>query len=73
MSKSVQEEILAALYLIAALLAFQFGPAWLGWACAIKAGFDTIWALLFAFIEAWIFVQKIKQGGGNEKNTQSAK
>jgi hypothetical protein len=63
MNRSVQEEILAALYLIAALLAFQFGPSWLGWVCAIKAGFDTICALFFAYIEAHAFKQKVEQGG----------
>ena len=48
MSRSVQEEILAVLYLIAALLAFQFGPTWLGWVCAIKAGLCFAYAISFA-------------------------
>lgn len=52
MSRSVQEEILAALYLIAALLAFQFGPAWLGWVCAVKACLCIFYALFLAVIEA---------------------
>ena len=51
-SPSHREEVLAALYLIAGLLAWSVDIKWLAWICFAKAVNDTICALIAAFREA---------------------
>ena len=51
MSESRQEEILAALWLCAALLAFNGGFYWAGWVLTVKAALDAICALWLAWKE----------------------
>ena len=53
MSRSVQEEILSALYLIAGLLAIQCGIKWLAAVCFGKAALDAVCAIVFAVREAY--------------------
>lgn len=51
MSESKQEEIIATLWLIAALLAFGNGYTFLGWALTVKAGLDTAAAIYIGVAE----------------------
>ena len=51
MSTSRQEEIISALWMICALLAFGFGFKVAGWLFGIKAGLDTVCSLYFAIVE----------------------
>lgn len=51
MSNSIQEEILAALYMICALLAFGLGFDVWGWIFSVKAAADTWFALKAAIKE----------------------
>ena len=51
MSESRQEEILTALWLCAALLAFNCGFEWVGWVLSVKVLFDAICALSLAWKE----------------------
>jgi len=48
---SMREEVLAALYLIAGLEAWQAGIRWLAWGLFVKAANDTVCALVAAFVE----------------------
>jgi hypothetical protein len=45
----MREEVLAALYLIAGLEAWQTGVRWLAWCLFVKAAIDTVCALVAAF------------------------
>lgn len=55
MDISRQEEIIATLWIIAALIAFGNGfEAW-GWAFAIKGGLDTATAI-------WLAIAKVSEG-----------
>lgn len=51
MSESIQEELLAALYSIAAIMSFGFGFTVAGWAFAFKAALDTGNAIRLALKE----------------------
>jgi hypothetical protein len=51
-SKSIREEIIAALWLIAALLAWHDNIKWLAWFLFIKSASDTLTAIIYAFREA---------------------
>ena len=51
MIRSIQEEILAALWIISALLAFGTGHNVWGWVFAIKGAIDTACAIWFAMKE----------------------
>ena len=48
---SMREEVLAALYLIAGLEAWQAGIRWLAWCLFFKAANDTVCALVAAVAE----------------------
>ncbi len=48
---SMREEVLAALYLIAGLNAWQAGIRWLAWCLFAKAANDTVCAIIAAFAE----------------------
>jgi len=51
MVRSIQEEVITALWVIAALLAFGFGfPVW-GWIFTVKAVVDFILTLRYAYKE----------------------
>lgn len=52
MSISRQEEIIAALWAIAALIAFGSGFATWGWVFAIKAALDTVASIVIGTKEA---------------------
>ncbi|MGN6556066.1 MAG: hypothetical protein ACTHLW_20345 [Verrucomicrobiota bacterium] len=62
-SRSVREEIISALWLIAALLAWIAGIKWLAWCLFVKSASDTVTAILFAVKEA---LQAIKKARRNE-------
>ena len=47
----MREEVLAALYLIAGLEAWQAGIRWLAWCLFVKAANDTVCALVAAVAE----------------------
>lgn len=51
MSRSIQEEILATLWIIAALLAFNGGYSVWGWVFATKGAMDTICSMWCAVKE----------------------
>jgi hypothetical protein len=51
MSLSRQEEIIAVLWLIAALLAFNGGHPIIGSVLTVKFAFDTVCSLAFALLE----------------------
>jgi len=51
-SKSIREEIIAALWLIAALLAWHDNIKWLAWFLFIKSASDTLTSIIYAFREA---------------------
>ncbi len=51
MSRSIQEEILSVLWIIAALLAFNGGHDGWGWGFAFKGALDTLTAIKFAIRE----------------------
>jgi hypothetical protein len=51
MSVSRAEELIAGVYLIAALLAFIGGYPSLGWALAVKAALDAVCAICYAVKE----------------------
>lgn len=51
-SKSIREEIIAALWLIAALLAWHDNIKWLAWFLFIKSASDYLTAIIYAFREA---------------------
>ncbi|MCJ7600240.1 MAG: hypothetical protein MUO63_01915 [Desulfobulbaceae bacterium] len=51
MSRSIQEEIIAVLWIIAALLAFQNGHNIWGWIFTIKGALDTCSSTCFAIME----------------------
>jgi len=48
---SMREEVLAALYLIAGLEAWQAGIRWLAWCLFVKSANDTVCALVAAVAE----------------------
>jgi hypothetical protein len=48
---SHREEIIAALYLIAGMMAWQAGAPVLAWLCCLKAAADTACAVWFAIQE----------------------
>jgi hypothetical protein len=48
---SHREEIIAALYLIAGMTAWQAGSSVLAWLCCVKAAADTACAVWFAIKE----------------------
>lgn len=50
-SRSIREEIIAALWLIAGLLAWQAGNKWLAWLLFIKSVLDFLTAVFFAYTE----------------------
>lgn len=50
MSESKSEEIISALWAIAALLAFSGGHDIWGWIFAIKAALDTVASIFFALL-----------------------
>lgn len=62
MSRSIQEEIISALWAICALLAFGFGFTGWGWAFAIKAAADAAWSIGYAVKEAMKEIAE-KKGG----------
>ena len=62
MDISRQEEIIATLWIIAALIAFGNGYTGWGWAFAIKGGLDTATAIWFAITE---LIAKIKAKAHN--------
>ena len=51
-TRSMSEEVISVLWIIAAILSFGFHFDMMGWACTIKALIDTLAALWFAFREA---------------------
>lgn len=51
MSRSIQEEILAGIYLCAGLLAWQADIRWLAYFAFVKAASDTAAAIYFAILE----------------------
>jgi len=51
MSQSKEEEIIAALWFIAAVLSFGFGFTFWGWVFAIKGAADTAFAFYYAYQE----------------------
>jgi CHASE2 domain-containing sensor protein len=51
LSISRQEEAIACLWLIAAVLAFGYGFTVWGWVFAVKAGMDTLCAIGFGIAE----------------------
>jgi hypothetical protein len=53
MKISRQEEIIAALWIIAAILCFGFNHEVWGWIFAIKGGMDTLSSIWCAFKEVW--------------------
>lgn len=52
MSKSMQEEILSALYAICAVLCFGFGFLSAGYIFSIKAFFDLSCSIRYGYMEA---------------------
>lgn len=60
MTISRQEEIISALWVICALLAFGFGFQAAGWVFGVKAALDTVCSLSFAAKEAWKKKQVVK-------------
>jgi len=52
MSNSKQEEVIAVLWIIAAVMAFGFGFTVFGWIFAIKGFSDTAISVFFAIKEA---------------------
>ena len=50
---STREEVLAVLHLIAGLLAWQADIRWLAWLLFVKAGIDTVCAIIAAFAEIY--------------------
>ena len=56
MRLSIQEEILAGIYLCAGLLAWQADIRWLAYFAFVKAASDTICAIISA-------IREIKNGG----------
>ena len=50
-NRSIREEIISALWLIAGLLAWQDGIKWLAWLLFVKSAADTLTAIVFAIIE----------------------
>ena len=53
-NRSIREEIISALWLIAGLLAWQGGIKWLAWLLFVKSATDTLTALVFAILEVKI-------------------
>jgi hypothetical protein len=51
-TRSTEEEIIAALWMIAAITSFGFGFDAFGWICSIKAAFDFGAAIWFGLLEA---------------------
>lgn len=51
-TRSMVEEVIACLWIIAAILCFGFDFLAMGWACTIKALFDTCLSLFFGFRES---------------------
>lgn len=51
-TRSLSEEVISVLWIIAAILSFGFHFDTMGWACTIKALMDTLTALWFALREA---------------------
>lgn len=51
-TRSLSEEIISVLWIIAAILSFGFHFDAMGWICSIKAAVDTLCALWCAFREA---------------------
>jgi len=59
MYRSIQEEIIAALWAICALIAFGFGFDKWGWFFAIKSILDTACAIKYVILEVR---EELKQG-----------
>jgi hypothetical protein len=53
-NRSIREEIISALWLIAGLVAWQGGIKWLAWMLFVKAASDMMAAIVFAIIEVKI-------------------
>lgn len=51
-TRSLSEEVISVLWIIAAILSFGFNFDTMGWVCTIKALMDTLTALWFALREA---------------------
>lgn len=51
-TRSLSEEVLSVLWIIAAILSFGFHFDTMGWVCTVKALMDTLTALWFALREA---------------------
>jgi hypothetical protein len=51
MNRSVQEEIVSVLWIIAALIAFGNGHSNWGWIFVTKGAFDTLCAIYFSWKE----------------------
>ncbi|MDD5688498.1 MAG: hypothetical protein PHE88_11785 [Elusimicrobia bacterium] len=51
-TRSMSEEVISVLWIIAAILSFGFHFNTMGWVCAIKALMDTLTAIWFALREA---------------------
>lgn len=60
MSESKQEEIIAALWLIAGLTALGHGFIFFGWLCIVKAAFDTVFSICYGVKE--VFAEKDATG-----------
>ena len=69
MDTSRQEEIIATLWIIAALIAFGNGYTGWGWVFAIKGGGDTLYAIYFGIRES--IIEKRKQAP-NELSSPAA-
>lgn len=50
-SRSIREEIISALWLIAGLLAWQADIKWLAWLLFAKSAFDSLISCVFAVLE----------------------
>jgi hypothetical protein len=51
-TRSIVEELIAVLWLIAGLLAWQSNIKWFAWILFVKAALDTLCAIHFAICEA---------------------
>ncbi len=72
-SRSIVEEVLSALWLIAALLAWIGGIHWLAYVLFCKAMFDVICTIRFAISEALAELRSRAQRRHNDPNSPTAK
>jgi hypothetical protein len=66
-NKSIREEIIAALWLIAALLAWQDNIKWLAWCLFLKSASDFLTAIIYAIVEV-ILLKTAADKSPNEKS-----